>query len=182
MLQFSSVLIAMVLLACAQGATPGAPSPAQPTRVNPTSEGVSIRLGDEGPAPSGTLEAPIERVWAALPVAYQTLGIAAPVRDSLARSFGNRRFTERRAAGKATADLVHCGNEGAGPSAIAGHRIQLSILTRLRAETGTRTVLTTEISGVAESVEGTSTGRVRCVSRGELEHRIYQLVAAQLKQ
>lgn len=172
-------VVMLVVTACSQATTPGTPSPDVRPDVSPSGEGLSIRLGGEVAEPR-TLDATLDRVWEALPVAYQTLGIAAQVRDSTGRVFGTRRFTERRAAGKATADLVRCGNQGAGPSAVAGYRIQLTILTTLRSEAAGRTTLITEITGVGESVEGTSTGRVRCVSTGELEHRIYQVVAAQL--
>lgn len=183
MIRFFIALSALVVVSCSQATTPGTPSPDVRPDVSPSGEGLSIRLGGEVAQPSGTLDAPIERVWEALPVVYQTLGIAAQVRDSTGRHvFGTRRFTERRAAGKATADLVRCGNQGAGPSAVAGYRIQLTILTTLRSEAAGRTTLITEITGVGESVEGTSTGRVRCVSTGELERRVFQLVAAQLKQ
>lgn len=182
MIRLPSPLLVLALAACSQAPSPGIPTPNQPAYAGPTSEGVTIRLGEDVAPPSGTLAAPVERVWAALPVAYRTLGIGAQIQDSVRRAFGTHRFTERRVAGKATADVVRCGNQGAGPSAVAGYRIQLSIVSTLRIEAVDRTALTTEITGVAQSVDGTSTGRVRCVSTGELEHRIYQLVAAQLKE
>jgi hypothetical protein len=142
---------------------------------------VSVRLGEDVPPPSQPLEASIDRVWAALPAVYAQMGIKVTYRDSTAYALGNRRFTDRQAAGRAVADLVRCGHQGAGPSAVSGHRITLSIVTSLRAEARDRTTLVTAIRGTAEPVEGTSTSRVRCVSNGDLESRVYQLVAARIK-
>lgn len=176
-------LVALLGLAtgCA-GATPAAsPAPEAPTIITGSPEAPTILLGREGATPTGSLPAPIGRVWDALPVAYQSLGIPLQVHEPGEHAFGTRRFAGRRLGGRATEELVRCGNQGAGPSAVGRYRIQLSIITTLRAESPDRTALTTEVEGVAEPVEGTSRSRVRCVSTGDLEQWIYRLVAAQLQ-
>lgn len=167
--------------ACGHATPAGGPASEAPTIITGPRDAPTILLGREGATPTGILPAPIDRVWDALPVAYQTLDIPVQVREPGERALGTRRFTGRRLGGRATEDLVRCGNQGAGPSAVGRYRILLSIVTTLRAESPDRTALTTEVEGVAEPIEGTSRSRVRCVSTGEVEQWVYRLVEAQLK-
>lgn len=164
---------------CASAATPPKVSPSdQPASATTTSTGYDIRVGGISPS-SVTLPVPPERVWPALAEAYGVLGIRTDIRDSVRRVLGTRRFTQSRLGNKDVKDLIRCGNQGAGPSAASAHRVQLSIVSSLVASGG-GTVLMTEVSGVAEPVEGTSTSSVRCVSKGDIEQRIHGLVAARV--
>jgi hypothetical protein len=125
-------------------------------------------------------QAPLDTVWSRLPAVYETLGIPAEVADARTRTFGTRRFTARRVAGRRTIDLVHCGHEGTGPSAVRAMVVRLSIVSTLRRLPSGATELTTEGSGEATAVDGTSTAAARCVSSGELEQRIADTLAEQL--
>lgn len=145
-----------------------------------TSTGLTVRVSEDPLRATTVFEAPLDTVWSRLPAAYQALGITAEVNDARTRTFGTQRFTQRRVAGKRTIDLVRCGHEGAGPSAVNARRLELSIISTLRPLASGGIHLTTEIAGVATAVDGTNSPAVRCVSTGELEERIATTLAAQL--
>jgi hypothetical protein len=128
-----------------------------------------------------SLGASRDDAWAALPQVYASLGLRADLVDPATHRYGAQRVTQVRIGERRTRDLVRCGNDGAGPSSVSGHRIQLSIVSRLSASAGGKTDVTTEVAGWATSVEGGSTGAVRCVSTGELEQQIAIRLAAALR-
>lgn len=168
------------VLACAAGTAsvpPDRVSPALPAEVRETSTGVSIRIAAEQLVVETEVEAGIERVWSILPRVYAALGLDGQILDSEARVYGNRRFTKSRVGNARTSDYVRCAFQGAGPSAAGGYRTRLSILTRLESSTGKWTIVSSQISGTATSVEGTSTDAVRCVSNGNLERLIARMLA-----
>lgn len=172
------VLLALLLIACSPAAPSPAPSPAtRPASITETSTSVAIRLSESHEPATVTLDAPLERVWSIVPEVYQALGIPAEINDPGARVYGTRSFAQSRLGGKRTADYVRCGNEGAGPSAVSGYRVRLSVVSSLRSAPGGKTVLATEVNGSATPVEGTSTAAVRCASTGALEQRIHSLVS-----
>ncbi|HXV87296.1 MAG TPA: hypothetical protein VD793_11375 [Gemmatimonadales bacterium] len=63
-----------------------------------------------------------------------------------------------------------------GPSAVAGRRVRLTILTTVRAEGPARSRLETEVDGEATSVEGVSSQPVACATNGRLELELHQLI------
>jgi hypothetical protein len=129
---------------------------------------------------TAVFQAPLDTVWSRLPAAYETLGIRAEVLDPRAWTFGTQRFTGRNLAGKRTIDLVYCGHEGAGPSAVRATLVRLSVVSVLKRLASGDTELTTEVTGTSTPMDGTSTAATRCVSNGELEQRIADAVRARL--
>jgi hypothetical protein len=178
MLRFCVPFAALALGACAPAATPaGRPAPV-PAQVQETGSGLRIQLGAVEAAPPVAVNRSPDDVWAALPQVYASLGIRPDAVDPSTRTYGSQRVTQLRIGDRRTASYVRCGNEGAGPSAASGYRIQLSILTRLAPTSAGTTEVTTEVTGFATSVEGGSTGAIRCVSNGELERHIAALLKA----
>ena len=178
-----SILPALLALtsACASGGSaPPSAAPGAPPRVMPTSTGLTIRLAEDSLRSTTVFQAPLDTVWTRLPAIYETLGIPAEVADPRTWTFGTQRFTQRRVAGRQTLDLVHCGHEGTGPSAVRARRLRLTIVSTLRRLASGATELTTEVSGEATAVDGTSTAAARCGSTGELEQRIAATLAEQL--
>lgn len=176
-----AILLVLATISCASASS--APAPARntgPASITETETGNFVRLNEESGGTTAIVAASPDRVWALLPEVYQELEIAGDVLDASTRTFGIRSYTQSRLAGKRTAELVRCGNQGAGPSASGAYRTRLSITTTVQPEAADRTRLTTEVSGSATSVEGTSTGAVRCVSTGELEQRIRKLLLQRL--
>jgi hypothetical protein len=169
---FASLIVA----GCsAAGGTAAGP----PANITETSTGEFVRLAEVGSV-EADVDGSIEVVWALLPGVYEELGIASDVLDSRTRTYGTRALTANRVGGRRTEDWVRCGYEGAGPSAGTQRRLRLSLSTRVSSAPGGRTRLVTELSGTATPVTGTSSGPVRCVTTGQLERRISELVAAGL--
>jgi hypothetical protein len=171
-------LIALSLGACSSAVTsaPVSRAPGPPASVDGTETSTYIRLSEESLAATAEFYATPEKLWAALPVVYGKLGIAANVNDPTTLRYGATAFTSSQLGGKRTADYVRCGNEGAGPSASGAYRRRLSILSSIVGIGDAHSALTTEVTGSATSVEGTSSGAVRCVTNGTLERQIRSLL------
>jgi hypothetical protein len=181
MLRSRLSLVTLSLAACAPAAQPAQDRPAAPpAHVQETGGGIRIQLSGVEPGTPVSLGGSREAAWAALPQVYAALGLRADLVDPATHRYGAQRVTQARIGERRTRDLVRCGNDGAGPSAVSGYRIQLSIVSRLVPAAGGKTDLTTEVGGWASSVEGGSTGAIRCVSTGELEQQIATRLAAAL--
>ena len=72
-------------------------------------------------------------------------------------------------------EFLRCPNSGVGPSG-AVFRTRIAILTTVADLPGRKTAVSTEVAGTATSIEGTSTGPVKCASTGEIERRIVSLI------
>lgn len=166
-----------LLAACGPAVySPGA-GPAEPNpRIVETSTGLEVHVRNDEAAVTGTVDAPLERVWAVLPEVYRDLGIPAGVLDADSHAFGNQRVSVTRVGGERVGAFVRCGNEGAGPSAANGYRTRLSVVTALQRDGG-KTTVATRVGGTGSPVEGTSTEAVACVSNGRLEERIARMIA-----
>ncbi|HEY0024152.1 MAG TPA: hypothetical protein VGB24_14650 [Longimicrobium sp.] len=175
-------LVTLSLAACAPAAEPAQDRPAAlPAHIQETGGGIRIQLSAADPGTPVSLNGSRDDAWAALPQVYASLGLHADLVDPATHRYGAQRVTQVRIGERRTRDLVRCGNDGAGPSSASGHRIQLSIVSRLTASAGGKSDVTTEVAGWATSVEGGSTGAVRCVSTGELEQQIATRLAAALR-
>ena len=172
----------LVAGACASSgpAPPSTAAPGAPPTVRATSSGLAVRLAVDSLRSTTVFQAPLDTVWSHLPAVYETLGIRGEVLDPRTSAFGTQRFTARNVAGKRTIDMVYCGHEGAGPSAVRATLVRLSIVSTLRKLASGDTELTTEVTGTSTPMDGTSTGATRCVSNGELEQRIADALGAQL--
>jgi len=182
MYRWSSNMTFVVLVAACASATPapGTRSSGPPAAVVTTSTGAMVRLDPEMAGITVPLDASPDRVWTVLLEVYQALGVPAEINDATTWSYGTRRFSQSRLAGRRVAEFVRCGHEGAGASAMSAHRIRLSIVSSLKPARGGKTVLQTEVGGSATSIEGTSTAPVRCVSEGQLEQQIHAQVIQRL--
>jgi hypothetical protein len=125
------------------------------------------------------LPASPDTVWRTLIEVYSAFGLTPDVADSRSRTYGVRRFTGTRLGGKRTGEYVRCASEGLGPSAVMGHRTELSIVSVLAPAGNGGTILTTEVTGSATRADG-STAPMPCASTGELELRINEVVRGRL--
>ncbi len=158
------------------------PRNSEPTpRAEETSTGFSFRINSQVTPIEQQIAAPADSVWAALPEVLRELGIAPQMSAEGDRVIGNQRITARRVAGDRTDIYVRCGNQGAGPSAMAAMRIRLSLLTSVRPEGDSRSRLFTEVTGTATPVEG-SGGATLCASTGALEKKLAEAVVARVVQ
>jgi hypothetical protein len=170
------IVLTALVPACAPSARQASRPPGAAADIIPTSTGILVRLDD---AEAGTVilfDADARAVWDALPVAFEALGIPAGVMDEDAMTYGNPRFTGGRIGDRRTGSFVRCGGSGAG-SAAGNYRIRLLVSSRVEGQVDGRSLLLTTVSGMATTVEGTSTAPIRCVSDGQLEELIAGVVA-----
>jgi hypothetical protein len=121
----------------------------------------------------------VDRVWAPLRAAYDSLGIPVTLANPANGTLGNQSMRVRRRIGDvAVSKYLNCGNVQGGPSADA-YEIQLSVMTTaVPAEQGTTNISTLiEAQGRPITLAAEFT---RCTSTGALETRIVELVNAQL--
>lgn len=175
------LLAALAAAACAPaGRAPGTVPAGPEPQITETSSGISFRLRNDDTGATHHVGARADRVRALLPEVFRDLGVADAGMDRDGLVFGHRSITAPRVGGERAAAWVRCGNQsGAGPSAAAAYRTQLSVLVTIRPD-GERTWVTTKVGGSARSVAGTSTEAVMCVSTGRLEKRVQELLAARL--
>jgi hypothetical protein len=138
---------------------------------------LEVRTSEAGSVAETTVGVSPGAAWRVLPQAYDSLGLGGGVLDAGELSYGNNRVTARNVAGNRTDRLFRCANEGAGPSAVNRFRIRFSISTTVTEGPEGHAVLFHEIVATGTPIEGTSSGRVICVSRGQLESAIQQQVA-----
>ena len=175
------LLAALLACACAQAAgTPGTVPAGPEPQITETSTGISFRLRNDDAGATHHVGARADRVRALLPQVFRDLGVPDAGMDRDGLVFGHRSITAPRVGGERPAAWVRCGTDsGAGPSAATRYRTRLSLLVTIRPE-GERTWVTTQVSGSATPLTGTSTDAVMCVSTGRLEKRVEELLAARL--
>lgn len=175
-----SLALVMPAMACASspGSAPleGAASGGRP-ELKEASSGTVIQLPGDQPSRRIEVEASPDTAWAALPLVYEELGIAGRVLDTGSRTFGARRFRTRQIGGRRTEEYVRCASQSMGPSAVAGYRLELSVVSRVERSPGGQGAVSTYVTGSASAIDGTSTSPVRCVTTGRLEERIARMLS-----
>lgn len=178
----------LVLSGCASstgGSPASSPAPAAPP---PSTQTVRIAGGagtaltmtvtsDNRTAIVGTLQRPIERVWAVLPAVFDSLGIAANAVDAPSFSITRSNLkARRRLKNIPLVRLLDCGT-AQGSASAETYELTISVTTRLeRHESGGTTVATLlDASGRPVTFSGDP---VKCTSKTALEQRIFDLAAA----
>lgn len=176
--------LALVLLLTACGTTPapgGGPSPSTTTITS--AGGISGQSGTpveitrhEGTRGAvATFAVSPEAVWAALPGAYEDLGLEVGTVDVENRTLGARRLRVRGTlGGRSLSRFVNCGNEPFGGATADAQPVELSVLSTLRPGAG-GTVVETSVGGVARRPASGSSSE--CRSTGVLEGRIATAIA-----
>jgi hypothetical protein len=178
------VLAGLAGCATASGtATPpgsSAPPTTTTTVVMQTSPGVTgstdLASSRENAGVVTPLASTPERAWTALVATFGALGIEPANVDVQRRFYGNQGVEPKngRIAGIPTARLLNCGTTPTGVPLAQSYQVRLSVISSLEpAPEGSR--LTTRVSGVAASRDGSST-QVPCGSTGRLEQRIAELM------
>lgn len=173
-----SLIALLGLAACASsGASSGsAPSPeGQSVQVvGPTSSTtIAMRPGD--PSTSRALPYAMERVWRALPAAFDSLGIPVTTVDPSTRTFGNSGFKPRRQL-KSTplSRYIDCGTTQLGPNA-DNYDVFLTFTVQVRSVEAASTNITTNLTAAARPPNYAQEYSA-CSSRGTLEDRVVQML------
>jgi hypothetical protein len=164
-----ATIVAIVIGACSSATTNQAPTH---DRVIATAGDAVLHAHErdqQGPVP---VEAPPDKVMAALNAAYADLGIEVKLWDPPHGQIGNRSFTKMyRLAGASLSQYLSCGLTTNGDAADT-YRVTLSIVSQVTRATGGSTVLTS-VSAFAEDL-ASSKGTITCETRGTLEDKVLQ--------
>jgi hypothetical protein len=177
-----TVISCVALLGCASsGTTTGGATPQESVRIS-GGVGLPTTTLDTHPttaASTTTVGFPLDRVWGALRVAYDSLAIPVSTADPASHTMGNSSLRIRRRLGTvAMSKYVNCGNVQGGPSADS-YELVLSVVTRAEPADQGMTRLVTSVDAQGRPVT-ISAEYMRCTSTGGLEKRIAELVTAQL--
>jgi hypothetical protein len=127
-----------------------------------------------------TIQAPIAKIWLALPAVFDSLEIPRTTFDPASYTIGNVGMQIRRQLGKVRlSKYLDCGAPQLRPSADY-YDVNLSVITRLEPEASGDTRLTTTVDAMAKPV-AFSGEYGRCASTGEIESKVRSLLEAELK-
>jgi hypothetical protein len=151
------------------------------TRVNTPTGTTSITTIASVEPGVATLEFPIDRVWRALPVAYDSIGIPVSRLDTLSRVVGNDGFKLRRKlGGVALTKYLDCGSAQGFRSAET-YEINLAVITQLQPGSSGMTRASTTVQASARPVNFAGEYSA-CATTGELEKRVGETLARVLRQ
>lgn len=117
-----------------------------------------------------------DQAWTALSAVYQELGIPLSVNDAATKTIGNTGWRTRRSIGRVPAQrYLDCGSSGTLPNAET-YQLTLSIVSNVKPNPRGGAIVTTALSGTGRNPITSSSADVRCVSTGDLELRIRDMV------
>jgi hypothetical protein len=157
-----------------------------PTQQNPASDRVIatvvgdavLRTRETNQQGRVSVEAPPDKVLAALYAAYADLGIEVKLWDPPHGQVGNRVFSRMyRMGGAPLSQYLGCGATMTGDAADS-YRVTMSLVSQVAPASGGSTVMTS-LSAYAEDL-GSSKGTISCSTRGTLEDRLHQLTMRHL--
>ena len=179
---FAALTLA-TMAACASSNRPEPNTDPQTVRVTTqTGATATMRIAPSVTTTTLTLPLPIDRVWAAIPAAYDSLGIAITDMDPRRHVIGNAGMSIRRRLGNTMLSrYLDCGNSQLGPSADE-YQITMSIMSSVQARAGgdTTTVVSTNVDATGTGLQF-SGQVVKCTSRGALEKKLHDTLAQLLR-
>jgi hypothetical protein len=172
----ASVLAVFGVLAGCAG-SPGL-TPEHTGRVVATTDTQVMRSYDAAVSSSVAVNAPPDKVLAALKSAYSDLGIEVKLLDPPHGQIGNRNFSRtRRLAGEPLSTYVGCGSTLTGEAADT-YRVTMELISQVTPESaGSR--LQTWLTAAAQDLAATG-DKVSCLSRGTLEAKVNALAMQRL--
>ena len=172
----------LVVAGCAsQSATTKAPSSVTPATIRMEGVGGTVNLNTTSATDANALALlhPIAKVWAILPVVYDSLGLPVNKIDQTGYVIGAENHAVRRQLGKMPLSrYIDCGSMQGGPSADT-YEVNLTLLTTLRpSESGTTAY--TVLQALARPVS-TRGDWMKCSSQGQLERRLAEALQKSLR-
>ena len=165
------------------GATSTTPAPTEmeTTRIAGGTGTMTMTTNRDIATNSKTIAYPIDRVWAAVRAAYDSVAVPVAIFEEASHSVGNSALRVRRRLGDvALSKYLNCGSTQGFPSADT-YEIQMSVLTQLRSDpqSGGTTILTT-VQGQGRPMT-ISSEFTPCASTGGLETKIVDVVNRALR-
>jgi hypothetical protein len=164
--------LSIALAACASAGVSPTPVGARQSVTVATPTG-TIELASSGEAAVtvNTIAAPVDRVWAALPGVYDSLGIPIATANSSTHLVGIQALKVRQRLGKAyLSKYIDCGESQIGASADT-YDVVLTIFTQVLTADGGATKVSTSLDAVAKP-PAFSQSYSHCSSKSVLEHAI----------
>lgn len=116
------------------------------------------------------------QVWSVLPTVYEELGIPLTVKDDAKKMIGNEGWRTRRSIARVPMQrYLDCGRSGTIENAET-YAINLTIVTSVQPNPAGGSVVSTIVTAVGRNPVTSSMQDVRCVSTGDLELRIREMV------
>jgi hypothetical protein len=174
------VLSLIALSACASSG--GSTSrPDETVRIVGGGGGGNLKITSNQYAHVSRISSPIDRVWLAMPGAFEAMSIPISAVDTLSHSIANDGLKLRRQLGKTPLSrFIDCGSTQIGENADS-YDVHLTIRVQLKPEEGGITKVETMFEAMAKPV-AFSREYSRCSTRGVLEQRLAEAVKAQLPQ
>ena len=172
-----SVLSLLAVSACASSSGSSPQSAVETVRV----EGAgNLRINASTSEAVATFVAPLDRVWRALPVAYEAVGVPVTMVDPATHRLGNEGFKIRQTIAKAPLSrYLDCGNSQGFPNADS-YEVQLTVMSRAAPGDAGSTKVTTVVDASARPINYRQSF-TRCTTKGALEAKIAEVVKEQLQ-
>lgn len=139
--------------------------------IDAQGESLILRTTEELSVHVDTVDVAVDRLWAAMPVVYDSLGIGLTTINAAARVMGAQNVRVRGdLGGTRISQLFRCGVRVTGQIADQ-YDVHVTSLTQVEEAVDGRTVVSTHARAYALP-GGYTSNAIRCSSRGELESRI----------
>ena len=172
----STALLLVALAGCAGGGLEAGSSGPSTTRMETGGGGFEITAARNERVATHDVLAPVDRVWAALPGAYQAVGLAGGVISQGERVFGTALIRSRgRLAGERAARFLNCGSNPLGAPAANMYDLETTVRTAVQTNPDGTTRLELLVEAMAIPPAGGT--RAQCTSTRVLE----DLIAAQVR-
>lgn len=172
MLSMRAIYAASLFALSACGAaTASSGTSEQPAQVVSTGDGFTVSTTAESRLLKHDVNAPVDRVWAALPEVYREIGLEGSTSDASLRtvSSGAVSFT-RRMFGEPATRFFDCGRGQFGAEIAATYTIHLTVRTTVQPGTADNTArLESTAQAYARNNDGANSLMSQCHSKGLLE-------------
>jgi hypothetical protein len=166
----------MLVAACASS---GSIDP--PDRILAVDHGQVMRQSTSHESSAVDYDAPMDRVWTAVMLAYGDLGIEPGVVDRANGVYGSRNFIAPKSmGGRPLSAYFRCGSGLTGGSVDSGRLIASMVTTLTPVASGGGTRAITHVSGMLRRSDGSSSDPVVCASEGTLEVRLKAAIVKHL--
>jgi hypothetical protein len=168
-------VLSLGVLLCAASAAPQLAAQTQAGSVQPSQP-------TEAAVVSGRadLQAPLDKVWDALPAAYASLSIPITVNEPANHVIGAERMRTHHYLGDVRlSKLLDCGETAGGLNADT-YEVNLSVLTQLQPTASGGTTVTTKVDAAAKPAS-TAGQYNSCVSTGQLETRLVRFIESEIR-
>lgn len=169
------VLLLLSLGGCAGGGLSAGSGSPSTTRLETAGGDFDVTATSSARVTAQTVAAPADRVWAALPAAFQAVGLEAGVVSASNRVYGTPLLRFRgRLAGERASRLLNCGSNPIGSPAADLYDVEATVRAAVQPDAAGGTRLEVLVEAVAAPPAGGT--RTPCTSTRVLEERIVSQV------